>query len=331
MFLTEANVLHYLLDKQFANPRDVVSGHFTVRGLSRRNRNFRVTSGAREYLVKQVKKWDPDGRASLQREAAVYWQTRTNPCLQPVAALAPQCHAWDPRNAVLILEYLPGHAELYDLPDRFAPDLALLAGQAMGNFHRSMRSREYMALFPADAPWQMSMHETNDADLAEESAGRREFIRALKKYPAFGPALERLRPEWRAESVIQGDWKLDNCLISPERDRLRLVDWEFAGWGDPAWDLGTLLQSYWNFWVRWPSEYRIEEIQPALRAALVGYAQPDVAERAVAFAGARMLQTAFEHLEKQETMTAEAVRLMQSSLNILTRPEWAARQLLGTA
>src|SRR5580704_16166289 len=100
MFLTEANVLHYLLDKRFANPQDVVSGQFTVRGLSRRNRNFRVTCGAREYLVKQVKNWDPDGRASLDREAAVYWQAKTDPCLAPVAALAPQCHAWDPQNSV---------------------------------------------------------------------------------------------------------------------------------------------------------------------------------------------------------------------------------------
>jgi hypothetical protein len=44
-----------------------------------------------------------------------------------------------------------------------------------------------------------------------------------------------------------------------------------------------------------------------------------------------MLQTAFEHLDKAERMTAEAIRLMQASLNILTRPEWAAGQLLGIA
>lgn len=331
MFLTEANVLHYLLEKRFADPEDVVSGRFTVRGLSRRNRNLRVTSGAREYLVKQTRKWDADGCASIQREAAVYWQARNNPSLSPVANLAPLSYAWDPEDAVLILEYLPEHTELYDLPDRFSPDLARLAGQAMGAFHRAMRSTEHRSLFPAELPWQLSMHETKDEDLADQSSGRRELIRALRKYPEFGPSLDRLRSEWRAEAVIQGDWKLDNCLISPERDRVRVVDWEFAGWGDPVWDLATLLQSYWNFWVLWPSRYRIEEIQPALRAVLEGYGQAGLAEKAVRFAGARMLQTAFEHLDKAEQMTAEAVRLMQASLNILTRPEWAGRELLGTA
>jgi Phosphotransferase enzyme family len=329
MYLTAANVLHYLLDKRFADPQDVVSGKFTVRGLSRRNHNFRVTSGAREYLVKQVRKWDAEGRASLEREAAVYWQARTNPSLAPFTDLAPQSHAWDPPNAVLILEYLPEHAELYDLPDRFAPEIAQLAGEAMQTFHHAMRSEEHRATFPAEVPWQLSMHETKEEDLADEAPGRREFVRAVRRYPEFGRELDHLRAEWRADTVIQGDWKLDNCLISAARERLRVVDWEFAGWGDPAWDLATLLQSYWNFWVLWPSRYRIEEIQPALRAALVGYTQPDISERAIRFAGARMLQTAFERLDKAEQMTAEAVRLLQASLNILTRPEWAREQLLG--
>jgi hypothetical protein len=80
----------------------------------------------------------------------------------------------------------------------------------------------------------------------------------------------------------------------------------------------------------------IEEIQPALRAFLDAYAQSrgwDLAKfaaRAIRFAGARMLQTAFENLDKAEEMTGEAVRLMQGSLNIFTRPDWAAEQLIGT-
>ena len=96
MFLTEANVLHYLLEKRFADPDDAVSGQFKVRNLSRRNQNLRVDSGTRTYLVKQVKKWDSDGRASLEREAAICWQARTDPRFAPVAVLAPESYAWDP-------------------------------------------------------------------------------------------------------------------------------------------------------------------------------------------------------------------------------------------
>jgi len=331
MFLTEANVLHYLVEKRFAEVADVVSGRFTVHNKSRRNLNLGVVAGDRQYLVKQVRKWDADGRASLEREAGVYWQARTNPALAPMAALAPECHAWDPLNSILILEYLPAHLEIYDLADRFDPALAFLAGEAMGCFHRTMRDEIHRSLFPSEIPWQLSMHETNPEDLEEQSAGRRELVGAIRKYAEFATALDALRSEWRASTVIQGDWKIDNCLVPETRDRLRLVDWEFVGWGDPVWDLATLLQSYWNFWVVRPDQHRIEEIRPALRAVMNGYADREITERAIRFSGARMLQTAFEHLDKAESLTAEAVRLMQASLNILTRPGWAAEQLLGAA
>ena len=116
---------------------------------------------------------------------------------------------------------------------------------------------------------------------------------------------------------------------------MRVVDWEFVAWGDSIGDVGTMLQSYWNFWVRSPAEYPIELIRPAMCAFLEAYAKErgrepvEFAARAIRFAAARMLQTVFETLDKAEEMTGPALRLLQGSLNILTRPEWAAEQLLA--
>jgi hypothetical protein len=42
-----------------------------------------------------------------------------------------------------------------------------------------------------------------------------------------------------------------------------------------------------------------------------------------------MLQTAWEAVQKSESMGGPAIRLAQGSLHILTRPEWAREQLLG--
>lgn len=335
MILTEANVLHYLLEKRFADLDSVVSGAFTAAPLTHKNRNFRVVCGSREYLVKQVKNWSAESQAHLGREAAFYWHAKTDPRWAPVAALIPQSYAWDPANSILILEFLPDHTDLHDMPDRFAPELARLAGSAMGYCHRSMASKEFASLFPGEAPSILSLHEVKEDEVTAPSPGRLELIRVVKKYREFGPALERLREEWHEETLVHGDWKIENCLISPDRRRVRIVDWELAGFGDPCWDVGTALQSYWNFWVCWPSNYSIEEIQPALGAFLDAYAESrgceanELALQAIRFAGARMLQTAFEVLEKKDSMTAEAVRLAQASLNILTRPEWAQEHLLG--
>ena len=157
----------------------------------------------------------------------------------------------------------------------------------------------------------------------------------IQKHSEFGRALDALREEWREETVIHGDWKLENCLLPAEGERIQVIDWEFASWGDPFEDIGTMLQSWWNFWVRVPRQYRIEEIRPALRAFLEGYAgtvERDpvaMAPRALRFAAGRMLQTAYETLDDAEKLNADAVCLLQASLNLLSRPEWALREIFG--
>jgi hypothetical protein len=100
-----------------------------------------------------------------------------------------------------------------------------------------------------------------------------------------------------------------------------------AGWGDPLWDAATFVQSLWNRWARDPEECTLEEIRPGLGAFLDAYGAP--ISQVIAFAGARMLQSAWEALQPSAQMEGDAVRLAQASLNILTRLEWAREQLLG--
>lgn len=335
MFLTEANVLHYLVERNFAEMGAVVDGRFTVRSLSYRNYNYAVTCGRREYLVKQPKKWTPAGRGSIDGEASFYWQVRTDPRFRPLRSLVPESYGYDPLHSILILKFLPHQTTLHHAPDRFSPETARLVAAAMAALHRGMRAPEIGQLFPASISWFFSIHEGDPDKLEDATEGQRELVRLVRKFPAFGDALESVRSEWRAQSLIHGDWKLSNCLVSAARDRLSMVDWEFASWGDPLWDAGTVLQSYWSFWVRSPEKHPIEEIRPALSAFLETYAHEtgtgvsDILVPVVRFAGARMVQTAYEALIRADQMTADAVRLAQASLNILTRPEHAAGALLG--
>jgi hypothetical protein len=335
MFLTEANVLHYLVERNFAGLEAVVDGQFTVRNLSYRNYNFGVTCGRREYLVKQPKKWTPAGRDTIDSEASFYWQVRTDPRFLPLRGLVPESYGYDPLHSILILKFLPNQTTLHHAADRFSPETARLAATAMAALHLEMCSPEISQLFPAPVPWFFSIHEADPDKLEDATEGQRELVRLVRNYPAFGRALESLASEWRAHALIHGDWKLSNCLVSAARDRLSMVDWEFVSWGDPLWDAGTILQSYWSFWVRSPEKHSIEEIRPALSAFLETYAREagvavsDILVPVIRFAGARMVQTAYEALIRADQITAGAVRLAQASLNILTGPERAAEHLLG--
>lgn len=327
MFLTEANVLHYLTGRRFAGLDAVVRGEYTVRDLSRRNRNLRVTCGAHEFLVKQAGTWDRPGRESLEREAGFCRRTSTDARFAALRRVVPDVYSYDPDNSILIFEFLPDENALSDSPLGLAAETARRAGELMAAYHREMQSPEFAEMFPGDMPGYFSIHRWNPDHTPPRQGARRELIRLVNRHSGFAPAIEAASAEWNSSALIHGDWKLENCLISHDGARLHVVDWELAGWGDPRWDVATLLQSWWNRWVIDPEEHRLETIRPVLRAFLAAYGAD--AARILPFAAVRMLQTAWESLKDASEMEGDAVRLSQVSLNILTNPEWARKELLG--
>ncbi|MGH9115780.1 MAG: phosphotransferase family protein [Acidimicrobiales bacterium] len=51
-------------------------------------------------------------------------------------------------------------------------------------------------------------------------------------------------PEQGPATVVHGDYRMDNCIVSPAGDMLAVLDWEICTLGDPLADLGQLLV-YW--------------------------------------------------------------------------------------
>jgi Phosphotransferase enzyme family len=334
MFLTEANVLHYLLGRRFGGAEDVVEGTFEVRDLSSRNRNYRVSCGSREYLVKQTGKWDYSGRSTIEREAALCRQALTDSRWDLLRHLGPRSYSYDPANSILIFEFLPNDKRLGAAPERLLPETGRMAGRVMAQLHAGMRVEALGEMFPASIPGYFSIARW-DAEDSAPTQGQRDLVRLVQRHREFEPSLAALEADWRPETLMHGDWKVDNCLLSSDGTAMRVVDWELAGWGDPAWDVATLLESWWCLWLRDREENPLERIQPVLRAFLSSYLESSGVERlewqrrAMAFAAVRMLQNAWESLMKAESLEPMAVLLVQASFNLLTRPEWGTAQLLG--
>jgi len=51
-------------------------------------------------------------------------------------------------------------------------------------------------------------------------------------------------PEQRDTTIVHGDYRLDNVIVTPAGDVAAIVDWELCTLGDPLADLG-LLMDYW--------------------------------------------------------------------------------------
>ncbi len=125
--------------------------------------------------------------------------------------------------------------------------------------------------------------------------------------PAVKAAMEELCREWRCLGLTHGDLKFDNCLVlgagaDAGKAELKIVDWEIADRGDPAWDVAGILQCYLLTWIQ--STYGRKAFQPACRDFWSAYAAARGLQngsagrelrRAWKLAGARFFQTAFEY------------------------------------
>ncbi|MEM8620967.1 MAG: phosphotransferase family protein [Actinomycetota bacterium] len=84
-------------------------------------------------------------------------------------------------------------------------------------------------------------------------------------------------PEQDPATIVHGDYRLDNCMVSDTGDVVAVLDWEICTLGDPLADVG-LLQVYWTgpgdadsawtgaattptgFWDRWQLAERYAEV-----------------------------------------------------------------------
>jgi thiamine kinase-like enzyme len=182
------------------------------------------------------------------------------------------------------------------------------------------------------------------------------LVKIVQQFPEFGAHLDVLRGEWRAHTLIHGDLKWANCMVTSagtgRRKGLKLVDWEHSSVGDPCWDVGSVFNDYLSFWLLsipitgedppdrflQLARYPLDKMQSAIRAFWMAYVRrmgldaataSDWLLRATRYSAARLVYTAYEQSQMAYQMTGNAVCYLQLSLNMLQRPMEAAITLLG--
>jgi len=343
--LEQAEVVDYLLRRGLLEPKAIVGGELVVRDVSSRNCNYAVEVGdGASYLLKQGR--SADGAATVAREAAVYERLVSKG--EELRSCLPDFLGYDAEADVLVLELL----EAEDLRTRhlhleeFPAALGEVLGAALGTLHR-----ETHAIYPeAPPPWVLSIHRPDTGVFRDVSAANLELIKIVQNADGLGKRLDELRAGWRVEALIHQDVKWDNCLVTDD-DRLRLIDWEIAVAGDPYWDLGSALSQYLTFWLfsipitgseppaRFPAlaRFPLDAMKSALRACCEGYAAAvgdsqllleESLRRTVAYAGARLIQNAFEASQFAQRLDSAAILHLQLAANLMQRPDDAAEQLL---
>jgi hypothetical protein len=359
-------LVRYLLDVGAIDCAAVVDGDLVISDCTRRHSNHKVRLGAGTgagYFVKQARTDQPMSASTLNREAVCYWLAARDARFATLADLMPRCLHYDPQQQVLVLELLPESENLAELHGRLGHvpvETARALGQALGTVHAGVADPGAQDpstnSFPRTPPWVLGIHAVVARQFERLSLGNAHLLSLIHQYPSFSAALDALKAQWRPDTVIHGDMKWDNCLLLPAtgsdaQSTLRVIDWELADIGDPLWDVGGLMHSFLCAWLlSMPlhetarpeqlvaaARHPIHGMRPALHAFWQAYVEarglnPKAASgalvRCVEFAAARMIQSAYESLSYAQAVSAPTLRLLQVSLNILTRPREALRDLL---
>jgi aminoglycoside phosphotransferase (APT) family kinase protein len=370
MYLTASNLAFHLMARGIITARSVVGGDFTLVEIGRRNRNFKVyRKTAPGLFVKQIKTSEAQAVLTLQREAMLYRRVKENPALKPLAPLMPELVDYDPTRYALVVSLLDNSESVSDLMRRTAtiPEaLASAGGRALATCHAqlpaALADEQLRPLLPAQMPWVLSL-ETMGYQVLENFGGiGPQLAAAIKQYPALQPGLSALRLSYKYDSLVHGDPKWDNFVITPreggggagEDFDLKIVDWELVDVGDAAWDLGMLFKDFLVTWLlavpdpatgaplmpgtRPPDEI-LKDVQQAARAfwgayaatrGLAGDAARQLLYRSVQHTAARLIVAVLEYFQMVPQLTYHAYAMVQMSAQTIQNPEATATTLLGS-
>ena len=159
-----------------------------------------------------------------------------------------------------------------------------------------------------------------------------DWVVAFPRPETAGRLLEEAARRWKPSAIVHGDLRFDNCLLTANGPdaTITFVDWEQAGWGDPAWDVACLVQDYLTHGgqttLQFPPDHRFVS---ALKELLDGHCDAagdngaDFLERVVRFSGAKLVHRALQLVSWQAGTTSDADRHGALGLELLEHPELA--------
>lgn len=275
---------------------------------------FRIAlSGRPRWYVKRADPRRTQGR-DLGVEAVAYQLAAFEPRLQ---AVMPRCVLIGENGNAVVLEAAEGEplsSRLSETNGTLTNALLRASGEALAQVHKI-----HCAPF-GTPPWLLTALEPQWGGYTWLPRPAASLLSRLAASAAFQQGFLQARREWKTVCLVHGDMRWSNLLASGNHGdgSVKLIDWELACVGDPAWDLGGLLSEVVaSASVTVPLEPSLEHLGPRCRPLLGGYRdalQPEAAgwsallERSIRLAGIRLVQTVIEYAHASPADAAQAER-----------------------
>lgn len=373
MFILRSdNVFEYLTQH---NIEDNIEQHqSTVEPISAKNFNLLVTfPDSHKLLVKQERhNLEGETAGEFKSEYRIQEWLQEFPEQNSLRPFLPELLHFDAENSIIIFRYLDDYRDLMDFyakESSFPREISSTIGSLLATIHRNTYQQEnYRQFFVGEANNQSGnqvprlikgLERIKPEIFSSVPGDALKFFALYQRYDSLGMAIAELGEAFTPACLTHNDLKLNNILLhtdwqQPNDSLIRLIDWERNSWGDPAFDLGTLIASYIGIWLGSlviSKSLSIEEslnlamnplekIQPSIAALTKAYLEtfpeilkhrPDFLLRVVQFAGFALIQQIQAMIQYQKSFGNTGVAMLQVAKSLLCRPERSLPTVFGKA
>jgi len=370
LLLSSHNVANYL--RGLALCTDADQDLVKIDSIPAKNFNLLVTlPNGHKYLVKQ-ERYDSDGKTAGEflNEWRIQEFLQQFPELENFRALLPVVLHFDRENSIMVSQYLDDDRDLADFYAKenvFPSAIASSIGTIIATIHRSTYNRqEYREFFyntntlPINrVKYLISKMERVEPEIfGMVPPDVLKFISLYQRYDSLGQAMAELSTAFNPCCLTHNDLKLNNILLHVDSHKssesiVRLIDWERAKWGDPAFDLGILITTYLVIWLKSLvisnsltieeslrlATIPLEKIQPSITALTCTYFdnfpeilehRPDFLLRVVQITGFGLIQQVLAMMQNQASLGNTGIGVLQVAKSLLCRPEQSMQTIFGS-
>ncbi|MDB9323242.1 aminoglycoside phosphotransferase family protein [Nodularia spumigena CS-591/04] len=342
-----------------------------IEPVAAKNFNLLLTFTEKHKLLIKQERLNQEGKAS--GEFLIEWRIQEFiqrfPELDNYRQVLPEVLHFDVENSIIVFRYLDDYRDLMDFYTKeksFPTEIATAIGTLLATIHRdTFNHQEYEDFFTKNSVNfnQISNLALSLGQVKPEIFGLvpddgLKFFALYQRYDSLGQAIAELGQSVKPACVTHNDLKLNNILLrnnwQDSHNIIRFIDWERSAWGDPAFDLGTIIGNYVQIWLGSlviSNSLSIEEslrlaitplelLQPSIGALTKAYLNtfpeilehhPDYLQRVVQFAGFNLIQQIQAMLQYQRSFSNMGIAMMQVAKALLSRPVQSIPTIFGAA
>lgn len=368
--LSSQNVFEYLIEQNLCIEEEQSQNE--VEHKFAKNFNLLVSLGNKRKLLVKQERLNNEGKTAGEffREWQIQEFLQRFPELGSMRSWLSEAIHFNPEHSLIVFNYLENYRDLMDFHTKeniFPPEIAEVVGTIIARIHRlTIDRKDYQEFFAQDKDSPLNKLVKNDIGrfgpeiFGTVPADGLKFFALYQRYDSLGKAIAELGNSLSPCCLTHNDLKLNNILLSNdwEQDQepgiVRIIDWERCSWGDPAFDLGSLIASYLHLWlmslvtsksISIDESLRmattpLEQIQPSLAAIARAYIKdfpeildyrPDFWQRVVQFSGLSLIHIIQSTLQYQKSFGNIGICALQVAKSLLCRPEASMATVFGIA